>query len=268
VRTLFAEALRRHLVSRGAELRAEELREPTVVFAPHPDDETLGCGGTIRKRIDSGGHVRVAFMTDGSASHARQFGRAELRKLREHEALRATTELGLRERDVHFLGFPDGQLRQHREAASARVRELVLQERPRAVYVPHRDDGPADHGSTTEVVLRAVRSTDLAVTVFEYPVWLWHSFPWVPLNQGRGLPHGIIAGVRAQRAFLRDLRCFVSLERAHAHKLRALDCYESQMLCPRGVSDYPTLPQIQGGHFLRALLSEYEFFHLYEVGQA
>ncbi len=268
MRTLFADALRRHLVSRGTELRARELGESTLVFAPHPDDETLGCGGTIKKRTDSGGHVRVAFMTDGSASHTRHFGGAELRKMRAHEALRATSELGLREKDVHFLGFPDGQLGQHRQAASGRVRELMLEVQPRAVYVPHRDDGPTDHRYTTEVVLRAVRSTGLAVTIFEYPVWLWHSFPWVPLDQGRGLPHGLIAGIRAQRAFLRDLRCVVSLGRARAHKLRALDCYESQMSCPRGVSDYPTLRQVQGGHFLRALLTEHEFFHRYEVGQA
>ncbi len=266
MRALLAEALLRHLVARATELRADEMTEPAVVFAPHPDDETLGCGGTIRRRVESGGRVRVAFMTDGSASHANHVERDTLRKTREQEALLAGSELGLRAHEMSFFGFPDERLAQHREAAVDRVRELLLEERPHAIYVPHRDDGPADHRVTTEVVLRAVRSTKLAVTVFEYPVWLWHCFPWVPLNQGRGLRHGLAAGASAQRAFLRDLHCVVSLGRAREHKLSALDRYASQMKRPAGATGYPTLGQVQGGAFLRALLSGHELFLRYELG--
>jgi LmbE family N-acetylglucosaminyl deacetylase len=40
-----------------------------VVFSPHPDDETLGCGSTIIKKKRLGADVTIVFMTDGSKSH-------------------------------------------------------------------------------------------------------------------------------------------------------------------------------------------------------
>jgi hypothetical protein len=45
------------------------LRRSAVVFAPHPDDETLGCGGTIVRKIRAGARVRLVVMTDGGSSH-------------------------------------------------------------------------------------------------------------------------------------------------------------------------------------------------------
>src|SRR5687767_6864064 len=42
-----------------------------MVVAPHPDDETLGCGGTIAKHAAAGDQVEVLIITDGGASRAR-----------------------------------------------------------------------------------------------------------------------------------------------------------------------------------------------------
>jgi LmbE family N-acetylglucosaminyl deacetylase len=236
------------------------------VFAPHPDDETLGCGGTIFKRREAGARVQVAFMTDGSASHARHMSRSALARARQHEAEGAARELGLRESDLHFLGFPDGELRRHRDSAAARVRALLREDPPRAVYVPHLGDGPSDHRTTSEVVLEGLRATGLRATVFEYPVWLWHSFPWVKLDTSRGLRRALSSSVRAQAAFLRGERCVVPLGPARSIKLRALRCYESQMFSPPGTTDWPTLGEVAGGDFLAALLSEHELFHRRELG--
>ncbi|MDR3568711.1 MAG: PIG-L family deacetylase [Syntrophobacteraceae bacterium] len=92
-----------------------------MVFSPHPDDETLGAGGLIQRVLKSGGRVKVVFMTSGdgfpegvemedhiSIPKAKDFRRYGIR--RRAEALKATATLGMKERDVIFLGFPDAGL--------------------------------------------------------------------------------------------------------------------------------------------------------------
>jgi LmbE family N-acetylglucosaminyl deacetylase len=266
LRTWAARVLRQYLLSRSAPLAPHELREPTLVFAPHPDDETLGCGGTIAKRREAGARVQVAFLTDGSASHVRHMTRSALARARQHEAEGAARELGLHEGDLHFLGFPDGELHRHGESAAARVRALLRREQPRAVYVPHLGDGPSDHRTTSELVLDGLRAMGLRATVFEYPVWLWHSFPWVRLDTSRGLRRALANSACSQLALLRGERCVVPLGPARTVKLRALRCYESQMSAPPGMTNWPTLGDVAGGDFLAALLTDHEIFHRREVG--
>ena len=89
-----------------------------MVFAPHPDDETLGAGGLIQRVLATGGKVRVVFVTNGDGyvdgvrveahraqTHASDF--IEYGERRHHEALRAVRDIGLGGSDAVFLGFPD-----------------------------------------------------------------------------------------------------------------------------------------------------------------
>src|SRR5947209_4351316 len=82
-RALLGFLLRRRL----REWSADELRQPALVFAPHPDDETLGCGGAIVRKKRAGAVVKIVVMTDGSASHPGQIDPDELKKLRAEEML-------------------------------------------------------------------------------------------------------------------------------------------------------------------------------------
>ncbi|RKJ98019.1 PIG-L family deacetylase, partial [Pseudoroseomonas wenyumeiae] len=68
-----------------------------VVLAPHPDDESLGCGGLLAAAAQAGRAVAVVFVSDGGASHprSRRYPRLALRRLREAEALAALAALGL-----------------------------------------------------------------------------------------------------------------------------------------------------------------------------
>ncbi|HXQ22967.1 MAG TPA: PIG-L family deacetylase [Candidatus Acidoferrales bacterium] len=103
-------------------LSQEELHVPArlrlLVFAPHPDDETLGAGGLIQRVRASGGTVRIVFVTngdgyvDGVRREVKRAGTSQADFLaygerRHNEALRALGELGLASRDAVFLGFPD-----------------------------------------------------------------------------------------------------------------------------------------------------------------
>jgi LmbE family N-acetylglucosaminyl deacetylase len=92
-----------------------------MIFAPHPDDESLGAGGLIQRILGAGGKVKVVFMTSGDGypegveteegiSHPTWKDYRKYGKEREVEALCALAILGLEEQQVTFLGFPDGGL--------------------------------------------------------------------------------------------------------------------------------------------------------------
>lgn len=103
-------------------LSTEELHVPAhvrlMVFAPHPDDETLAAAGLIQRVLAGGGKVRVVFVTNGdgyvdAVRHAVKGARAsttdfiQYGERRHQEALRALHELGVPTHDALFLGFPD-----------------------------------------------------------------------------------------------------------------------------------------------------------------
>jgi LmbE family N-acetylglucosaminyl deacetylase len=109
----------------GIAPRASALRVPdrarVLVFAPHPDDETLAVGGLIHRLAKSGVPVRIVFITNGDGyPHAvmEELGTAHptgpdyvaFGALRQREAIAAVRKLGLGGSSVRFLGFPDGGL--------------------------------------------------------------------------------------------------------------------------------------------------------------
>jgi hypothetical protein len=51
-------------------LDEKDLAKSAVIFAPHPDDETLGCGGTMLKKISADAEITLCFLTNGENSHS------------------------------------------------------------------------------------------------------------------------------------------------------------------------------------------------------
>src|SRR5436309_3019289 len=103
MRGLARRLMRRAMNARLGEWRPEEMGRPALVFAPHQDDEALGCGGTILRKRHSGADVYIAFITDGSQSHARLMDPDKLSALRTEEAIDAAEVLGVDKSRVHFL---------------------------------------------------------------------------------------------------------------------------------------------------------------------
>ena len=92
-----------------------------VLFAPHPDDETLGAGGVLYRLVHAGAAVQVVFMTNGDGypravqedlgvRHPTDADYIAFGELRQREAVAALRQLGVKRRSVRFLGFPDGGL--------------------------------------------------------------------------------------------------------------------------------------------------------------
>jgi len=89
-----------------------------LILSPHPDDETIGCAGIIQQALSAGAQVRVVYLTNGDHNQIAFIvyeKRLTLRKgefihmgeVRRSEAIKAMKLLGLSEKDLVFLGYPD-----------------------------------------------------------------------------------------------------------------------------------------------------------------
>jgi GlcNAc-PI de-N-acetylase len=120
---------------RAQEMSADQLKRSAVVFSPHFDDETLGCGGTIIRKKEAGADIKIAFLADGSKSHQGFIPVEQLRTMRETEAVDAAKAMGLRAEDVFCLRFEESILIQQIDKAVARVTELLRQLQPEQVFL-------------------------------------------------------------------------------------------------------------------------------------
>ncbi len=150
-----------------------------VVLAPHPDDESLGCGGLLSLSQQSGQTPHVVLMTDGTRSHphSRSHPPSALARLREEEARRAVEALGLTGEQITFARWPDcGIPRPYEagfEAATDRLRDLLASLNPDTVLVPWRGDPHRDHEATWLLARAACLMLPHAPLWIEYPVWAW-----------------------------------------------------------------------------------------------
>ncbi|GJM24586.1 MAG: PIG-L domain-containing protein [Phycisphaerae bacterium] len=233
-----------------------------IVFAPHQDDEVLGCGGTIIKKVKQGGDVHIVFMTNGRRSHAGHMGVDEMIALRRKEALAAAKILGVGEDRVTILDLPDGKLSGHRSEAVASVCTLLECIQPDEVYIPSRYDGPADHLATFQFVTEALQATRQTPRTIEYAVWFWHYWPWVNSDERivrstlRAIANALIRPIRMRREF----NTCVSISEHHDQKLAALAAHESQVKRLMPECDWPILSDVSGGAWLEACTQDVEIF--------
>ena len=146
------------------------------MFAPHPDDETFGCGGTIAKRISEGHEVYVVVMTDGRYAFLNVLGiendptPEEVKEIRMQEVKRATRILGVSEGNLIFLDFVDGTLEDNREDVEERVINILREKRPDEVYFPYKRDGHPDHRVAHKIVKNAIRKLRISSVCYEYSI--------------------------------------------------------------------------------------------------
>lgn len=248
------------LVSSGESLPT--CKASTLVFAPHPDDEVLGCGGTIALKTQVGARVKVVVMTDGRASHRALIAEDDLVRMRRAEAEEAAIELGLTTEDYVFLDFEDHRLYQYHDVAIDRIFAIIDQFEPDEIYLPHRRDGITDHVATNCIVREAVNRIKKPVTLFEYPVWLWNSWPWT--QGGARYPS---SGVCRMLGVMRDIvelvfacRIRVEVSSVLHRKQSALAAYRSQTQRFDGNPQWPILADVAEGDFLRCFDSSIEIF--------
>jgi len=215
-----------------------------IFFSPHPDDETLACGGTIAKYIKDRVNVVVVFMTDGRASHKSVLNIFDpppeyIKEIRYKEALTALKILGVKPTNIIFLNFFDGTLSENIFEAHKLVIEIFNKCRPNKIFYPMSTDFHHDHKATNLIIEEALKEVKLELDIEKYQYIIWRN-----LQENFIYPN------------LKELKIDISEELIL--KEQALLCYKSQIDC----LFFNQMKPILSEDFLNEFLKPFEKFYL------
>lgn len=166
--------LRAFKVSKSPEI---EITGLTLILAPHPDDETIGCGGLITNLVTKANPPHVAILTGGGGSLRNHSDISEetVIEARRKLTIDSARELGLPEANIHFLDFKDGSISARPETEMERLRSLIAELKPANILVPHSGEGWPDHLAAREIGSSLAPAN---TNVWEYCVWMWYYNVW------------------------------------------------------------------------------------------
>lgn len=169
-----------------------------LVLAPHPDDETLGCGGSLALHAEAGDPVRVVFLTNGAGGDiSGKYNREAYIRLRREEALSACGCLGIT--DVVFWPYEDRALGID-DRLTVDLIGLIDAFEPALIYAPSPAEYHPDHRAASWSVEKALRACGADAELFFYEV-----------NQPLSVSH------------------LVDITPVLQKKIKALKCYQSQL---------------------------------------
>ena len=208
--------------------------ESILVIAAHPDDEVLGCGGTIAKFSNFGHEVNVAFLSDGEKSRNLLSKKIEDKKIsiRKTSAIKASKILRINK--PTFLTYPDNQLDIIPLLKVIQsIEKLIKKYKPGIVFTHHGGDLNIDHVIANKAVITACRpeytSSVNKIFFFEVP----SSTEW-------NFNHNI-------ESFRPNW--FENIDEYLKLKMQALDCYNDEIRewpHPRSVKGVEVLSQYRG----------------------
>lgn len=185
------------------------------VIAAHPDDEILGCGGTIAKHVQQGDQVHILIMAEGATSRNsvrdRELHKAELSHLAQAAANAAKT-LGVASHQL--LDFPDNRMDSlDRLEVVKAVEDFITLYSPEIIYTHHVSDVNIDHQTIHDAVITACRPLPGASVKTILCFEVASSTEWqTPDSKACFLPN-----------WFEDITSTLML------KLAALKCYEQEM---------------------------------------
>ena len=148
-------------------MRSLTLFDSVLVVAAHPDDEVLGCGGTIARHASAGDRVQILIVAEGSTSRQQERDRTKVQdelSVLAKAAQTAGSILGAA--GVELLDLPDNRLDSlDRLDLIKRIEEYVERYQPQSVYVHHAGDVNVDHRFLHEAVKHLARWSGAQVGV-------------------------------------------------------------------------------------------------------
>lgn len=190
-RSLEAMAMRRlrsALYRHAKDVTEDSALRSSLVIAPHPDDETLGCGASIARKVQSRRRVNVVVCTDGRNSHRSALvPPADLAQIREVECMEACKVLGVPKEDIEFLRFEDGHLTHRMDDLLHELADAIAACKPDEILSPSPIDRNPDHRAIAAVMDELVRRGVVTCPVLEYPVWFWTARSWAKDAHGSPL---------------------------------------------------------------------------------
>ena len=206
-----------------------------LVVASHPDDEILGCGGTIAKHVESGDEVFNLILAEGATSRQVKRDREKIAEYLNdlaNNAIEAGKVLGVK--NVDLLNFPDNRLDSIDRIEIVKVIEnkIKLYE-PDLIYTHHSGDVNIDHRRVHEALITSCRPLPgnkvKRIVSFETP----SSTEWQPPDSN---------------IFFKP-NWFVDISEHINKKIKALELYNSEMRefpHPRSIENIVNLAKVRG----------------------
>lgn len=204
------------------------MSKKVLVIAPHPDDEVLGCGATIRRFSEENNEVYVLIATRGVS---RLFSDERINKGRA-QAVEANRILGVKE--TYFFDFPAPELDLVSQARiSESIAELIHKLGVEILFIPHRGDIHHDHFIVFNAALVAARPVGIYTVKEIYSYETLSETEW--------------AAPFADNVFVPDH--FIDVEKYISFKLEAMSCYTGQLRTfpnPRSLEAIEALAKFRG----------------------
>lgn len=128
-----------------ADVRLPGKGQKLLVFSPHPDDETIATGGYIAMAEKNNAQVKIVLVTDGN-KHG-------LKEKRYNEFKQSTSTLGVLEKDLVFLGYPDSKLsKEDQKAVETKLKTEIDNYNPDIILYPDPKDGHPDHADVGRLI--------------------------------------------------------------------------------------------------------------------
>lgn len=149
----------------------------TLVVAPQPEDESLGCGGAIALLRSMGYRVHVLYFTHGNLGKTEEplVTDSLFRKIKEEEAVNALEKLGMTKESATFLHLRDRLVPEKGEPGFEEAVRLCMNElesfMPETVLMPCRFHTYDDHYASWQIMQEAIRQMIYQINTIEYMVW-------------------------------------------------------------------------------------------------
>lgn len=192
-----------------------------LVIAPHPDDESIGCGGAICLHVKRGDRVSAVFLTSGELG-LKHLPKREAWRIRENEARKAAKVLGLS--SLSFLRKSDWQLRDQVKQTATALKPIIKEITPDLIYLPHEGEWHPDHKATAPIVRAALARASIPLRGYEI---------WSPITKYDD---------------------YEDISSVMPRKLRALRCHRSQ------ITEFPYVRAITGLNQYRGVIAAKSHF--------
>ena len=204
-----------------------------LVIAPHPDDEVLGMGGTIKK-LSPKNNITLLIMTDGASA---QYSDKKMIKVRKESCKKSSKILGISE--IKFLNFQDMKLDSVPQLEiNQEIEKIIKKIQPKIVFTSPKNDLNRDHGVTFNSTLVATRPSSSGVKkVFSYELPGYTKKPFSPNH-------------------------YEDITKQFVHKIKAFKMYKSEIMKfphPRSIESIENLAVYRG---IQAGIAKAESFEL------
>lgn len=198
-------------------------QQRVCVFAPHPDDEILGCAGLLQQLVENGNPIVLIHVTNGTQSHpdSKIYPPERLDIIRPQESLEALEVLGVTHQVITLaLDLTDGKVFEQQAEFNKKIAEFI---KPNDILVtPFIHDGHPDHEATGQVVAAYAKQQHLAC--YQVLIWAWH---WAKPDDNRVPWHNAV-------------RVDLTSEQLQ-RKTQAINCFESQITVDESTGNPPIL---------------------------